>query len=123
MSTTFALNSLPKKICFGVWLLGIAALLLPFAISGESWGTVWIYAAVPLSFITEEVIGIGRDSYVLIGAVSAGAAALWVLGAYTVAWLFVLAKRKPNQASEPTTGAVTPPADAGDRASSRRGSP
>ena len=32
-------------------------------------------------------------------------------------------QKKPNQALEPTSTAVTPPADAGDRASGTRGSP
>jgi hypothetical protein len=37
--------------------------------------------------------------------------------------LFYIIKMKPNQALEPTSTAVTPPASAGDRASGARGSP
>jgi len=40
-----------------------------------------------------------------------------------IIWFISEHMKKPNQALEPTSTAVTPPADAGDRASGTRGSP
>jgi len=99
MSIATASNSVPKKIGLGVWVLGFLGLLVPFAVIGESWGTLWMYVAAPSSFVAEDMIGIGRDSYFLTAFVSACAAAIWALVVYAAARLFVFAKKRSNQSA------------------------
>ena len=47
-------------IVSGLWCI---AFFLPFALVGESWGTLWFPLNMPLSGIIEDRYGIGRDSY------------------------------------------------------------
>lgn len=98
-----AQHSLLKKIGLGAWAVGLAVLLVPFLFIGESWGMLWMYVAAPLSFLAEKKIGLGRESYLLIGAVSVLSSAWWALVLYflSAAAAFALRKKAPNP-SEPT---------------------
>lgn len=102
-------GKIAKKIGLVAWVVGVAALLLPFVFVGESWGMVWFYAAAPLSFIAEEKIGIGSDSYFLIGAVSILSAAWWALIVYAIGSVVSFMIRKKTFNQPPQTTPVSAP--------------
>src|SRR5262245_38404986 len=54
-------------IAAAVWCL---ALLVPYAIIGESWGFMWMLLSLPLSGYVHSRYGIGRDSYGWIGLIT-----------------------------------------------------
>lgn len=47
-------------------ILWLTLNLIPYAVIGEYWGMVWMYLNAPISFLVEDFVGIGDDSYVLI---------------------------------------------------------
>ena len=69
----------------GMLFLGVA--LIPYIFIGEYWGMVWMYVTAPVSFVVEERMGIGADSYALIGATSLACAFLWAALAYAIVWI------------------------------------
>ena len=76
------------------------------------------YVGFPVVVATFAIGRIGLSS-VIFQMVMYSLAALWT---YCIFGVLSWPKTEPNQALEPTSTAVTPPADAGDRASGTRGS-
>jgi hypothetical protein len=73
---------LPTRVGWCVAILFLATSLLPFTFIGESWGMVWFYVTAPISIAVEATVGIGRESYFLIGLTSVACAAAWAAVAY-----------------------------------------
>ncbi len=50
----------------------LAAVLLPFAVIGETWGSVWFDLNRPLSLLVEAQVGIGAASALTVAAIGVG---------------------------------------------------
>lgn len=90
-------TKLPGKIGWCVAILFLGASLLPFAFVGESWGVVWFCVTAPTSLLVEATVGIGRESYFLVGLASVACAAFWAAIAYAFTRLIQRGTRRQSK--------------------------
>ena len=107
--------------CVCLWGLIEGGLAATERRSGGSWRRLGLFACCAVTvflFVANSNGGIrdySRQIYALLGGIPIVVAAIWDC-------FLPKQKTEPNQALEPTSTAVTPPASAGDRASGTRGS-